>query len=110
MEPDPFIAIWEYTVRPDQLGPFVEAYGPAGEWARLFRRASGYRGTELYRDREDPHRFVTVDFWLNEAAWSTFRRDFAREYTALDHRCEALTSQERCLGKFALADRAGTGF
>jgi heme-degrading monooxygenase HmoA len=109
MGPDPFIAIWEYAVRPDQLGGFVEAYGPSGAWAQLFRRAPGYRGTELYRDREDPLRFVTIDFWLNEAAWSAFRRDFAAEYAALDRRCEVFSSAERPLGRFRLA-QAGSDF
>lgn len=103
---DPYISIWEYTVRPEDTAAFIAAYGPAGAWAQLFRKAPGYRGTELYRDRSVPGRFVTVDFWLSPAAYEAFRQAFAAEYQALDAACEAVTSEERPLGTFALADTA----
>lgn len=106
MPADPYIAIWEFTVPADRTDAFIEAYGPAGLWAQLFRRAAGYRGTELYRDRAAPDRFVTLDFWLSEAAWLEFKAAFADDYAALDRQCEALTTGERRVGAFALADRA----
>jgi heme-degrading monooxygenase HmoA len=102
---DPYIAIWEFTVPADRTGAFIEAYGPAGTWARLFRQAGGYRGTELYRDREQPQRFVTLDFWLSAEDYEAFRTCFADQYAALDGACETLTSAERPLGTFGLADR-----
>lgn len=105
MSADPYIAIWEFTVPADQTSAFIEAYGPAGLWAQLFRRAAGYRGSELYQDRETPHRFVTLDFWLSEQSWRDFTTAFAADYEALDRSCEHLTTSERPLGSFALADR-----
>ena len=105
MPADPFIAIWEFTVPADRTPAFIEAYGPAGHWAQLFRRAAGYRGTELYQDREAPQRFVTIDFWLSEESWREFRTAFAADYEALDRQCEALATSERALDSFALADR-----
>jgi heme-degrading monooxygenase HmoA len=105
MSLDPYITIWEYCVAPERAAAFIEAYGPAGAWARLFRQASGYRGTELYRDRGDSARFVTIDFWLSVGDYEAFRTRFAEEYDALDHACETLTSAERPLGTFELADR-----
>jgi heme-degrading monooxygenase HmoA len=110
MPADPYIAIWEFEVPEERVGAFIEAYGPAGSWARLFRQASGYRGTELYRDRDDPRRFVTLDFWLSEVEYDTFRNRFADEYAALDRACEPLTRAERPLGRFALADRSSPAF
>jgi heme-degrading monooxygenase HmoA len=104
MPADPYIAIWEFTVAPETAARFVAVYGPTGDWARLFRKAAGYRGTELYRDRADPTRFVTLDFWLSPDAYHAFRRDFAEEYASLDAACEGLSSTERALGTFALAD------
>jgi heme-degrading monooxygenase HmoA len=106
MSADPYIAIWEFTVPPEQTAAFVAAYGPAGLWAELFRRAPGFRGTELYRDRESPQLFVTLDFWLNEDAFRHFRSAFSAEYEALDRRCESLTASERRLGTFGLADQS----
>ena len=105
MSLDPFLTIWEYTVPPDRAEAFIAAYGPAGAWARLFQQGSGYRGTELYRDRDDPTRFMTIDFWLSIEDFEEFRARFADQYAALDRTCEALTSAERRLGAFGLADR-----
>jgi len=105
MSADPYIAIWEFTVPQDQTTAFIEAYGPTGLWAQLFRQGTGYRGSELYRDREHPGRFVTLDFWLSEQSWRDFRTAFSADYEALDRRCEQLTTSERALGSFALADR-----
>jgi heme-degrading monooxygenase HmoA len=104
MAVDPYIAIWEFTVRPEHTSAFLAAYGPTGRWAALFRRAAGYRGTELYRDREDPSRYVTVDFWLSPEAFHAFRESFKAEYAALDQECQHLTVIERALGTFGLAD------
>lgn len=101
---DPYISIWEFTVPRETTAAFLAAYGPAGTWAQLFRKAPGYRGTELYRDRDVPTRFVTVDFWMTLSAFASFREAFAAEYEALDQACARLTSSERPLGTFALAD------
>jgi heme-degrading monooxygenase HmoA len=110
MPADPYIAIWEFEVPDESVDAFVEAYGPAGAWARLFRQASGYRGTELYRDRDDPQRFVTLDFWLSAEDYHAFQARFKEEYAALDRACEPLARAERPLGRFALADRSSPGF
>jgi len=96
----PFTCIWEYRVRPERAGDFERAYGPEGDWATLFRRAPGYLRTELHRDRDDPLRFVTIDFWKSSAAWERFRADFAADYEALDAACERLTISEREVGRF----------
>ena len=37
---------------------------PTGEWARYFRGADGYRGTELLRaTRRDGHAYLVIDRW-----------------------------------------------
>lgn len=105
MPVDPYIVIWEFIVPPKHTEAFIAAYGPAGAWARLFRSAPGYRGTELYRDREIPDRYVTLDFWMTQADFSAFRERHAEEYAALDRACEPLTGVERRIGSFGLADR-----
>jgi len=110
MPPDPYIAMWEFTVPVEHTAAFIAAYGPGGAWAQLFRRAAGFRGTELYRDRAVPGRFVTLDFWLSPAAHEAFLTEHGAEYQALDRACEALTSSERPLGAFALADATSPNF
>jgi heme-degrading monooxygenase HmoA len=99
--------IWEYDVRPDGIAAFLGHYAPGGTWARLFRRAEGYDGTELYRDAARPERFVTVDHWRSEAAFRAFRQEFAAEFEALDRRCGELTVREVLVGEFRSLARGG---
>jgi heme-degrading monooxygenase HmoA len=107
MTGQPFIYIWEYEVAPGREAEFLGHYAPAGSWARLFRRAPGYLGTELYRDLARPDRFVTVDRWQDEPAFRDFSRRFANDYEALDRQCAGLTRHERPLGEFHPAADGG---
>src|SRR4029077_3899803 len=92
--------IWEFKVLPDRLEEFLRHYESAGTWALLFRRAPGYLGSRLLRDRNDPLRFVTIDDWETEEHYRTFRARFCTEYEALDQACAGLTSLETELGQF----------
>jgi heme-degrading monooxygenase HmoA len=67
----------------------------------LFRRSPGYLKTELYRDLDDLHRYVTVDTWESREAHDEFRRRFAAEFAELDAACEALTLREVRFGHFS---------
>jgi heme-degrading monooxygenase HmoA len=96
--------MWEYLVTPERVSVFERAYGPSGDWIRLFRRAAGYVRTELHRDRSKPNRFITVDYWESESAFHTFRSRFSKEFEALDAKCEELTTLERELGRFWLVE------
>lgn len=95
-----FVYVWEFLVREEQLQTFCRIYGPAGEWVELFRRAEGYRRTELYRDVDNPRRFVTSDFWASKTARDAFRETFRKDFVELDERCEGVTEKERFLGDF----------
>jgi heme-degrading monooxygenase HmoA len=98
------VCAWEFAVRPNCLAEFERLYGSNGEWARLFRRAPGFQRTELHRDRSQPTRFLTLDFWDSREACDRFRRAHAAEYAALDVRCETLTEREREIGRFEPVD------
>ncbi len=102
-----FVAIWEYEVPSDREAEFLAHYASDGVWARLFGRASGYLGTELYRDRARPERFVTIDRWQDEASFRDFRRRFAADYEALDGHCAKLTRHEAQVGEFRTASETG---
>lgn len=92
--------IWEFVARQEGLAEFERCYSSAGSWAELFRRAPGYRGTTLLRDADQLRRFVTIDRWESAEAQEAMREKFAREYEALDTRCQALTESERRIGVF----------
>lgn len=92
--------VWEYRVRPDADEAFRREYGPHGGWVALFRRAPGYVSTQLYRDRADPQRYLTIDTWESRAAHDRFRLQFADAFHALDCACGRLTVSEVRLGEF----------
>ena len=89
--------IWMYDVDPDAAAVFERTYGSEGDWARLFRSALGYRGTELFRSVAVAGRYLTIDEWESLAAYDIFRARFASAYAELDARCDDLTQTERLL-------------
>jgi quinol monooxygenase YgiN len=97
-----YIILWEFTVAPEHVPAFEAAYGPAGSWVALFRRAPAYLGTELLTDRNG--RYLTLDRWRNRAAYDSFRRSATADYAALDAACESLTTTEREIGGFDTVD------
>jgi len=97
-----FIYIWAFEVRPGREAEFTHAYGPDGDWERLFRRAPGYLHTELLRDNENRRRYLTIDHWESEAAQRAFPERFAAEFTKIDRACEQFTESETLIGHFTL--------
>ncbi len=97
-----FAYIWEYSVRPEAVEEFVEAYGPLGDWTLLFSRSEGYIRTELVRDEQDPTRFLTIDYWRSRTDKDAFRQSFSGEFEALDRKCESYTEVEQFLGDFEI--------
>jgi heme-degrading monooxygenase HmoA len=91
--------IWRFRVPDESVTDFERTYGPEGDWAVLFARAPGYAGTELLKlDGESS--YLTIDRWHSEADYQSARKRLEPEYTALDRRCEAYTSEETWLGLY----------
>ena len=44
-----YVVVWEFQVARRRTPEFERAYGPDGEWARLFQRVPAFRGAELLR-------------------------------------------------------------
>jgi heme-degrading monooxygenase HmoA len=88
----------QFEVPMARRAAFEAAYGPEGPWAALFRRAAGFIAVRLLRAAEG--RYITIDRWESEAAFETFRRDFAAEYGELDAKLEGLAEAENPLGAF----------
>jgi heme-degrading monooxygenase HmoA len=95
-----YTIVWQFTVEQRNVNAFVAAYGPAGDWARLFGRAQGFRGTTLLRDAADPLRFVTLDRWDSFEDFERFREEFGSAYVEMDARFQRLTLSEQLIGKF----------
>jgi heme-degrading monooxygenase HmoA len=63
---------WEYQVEDHRRSEFEEAYGAGGDWARLFRNASGYLGSRLLHDVGDARAYLTIDAWADRDAFEAF--------------------------------------
>jgi len=90
-----YVRVWQYQVEAGRSAAFRAAYGAEGDWAQLFRKGRGYAGTALYRDTADGTRFVTVDRWSSEAAWTEFLEQFREPYEALDAQLARLSLSQR---------------
>ena len=88
------LIVWEFVVAVDHVAAFVEAYGPDGEWARLFARADGFLGVELVVG-DDSGTYVTIDRWRDREARDAFMAAWREEYLELDARLAGITVTER---------------
>jgi ribosomal-protein-alanine acetyltransferase len=95
-----FTVVWEFRVKRGQQRAFEKAYGPEGDWVKLFRGSADYLGTRLIRDRDTALRYVTLDRWTSRQAYSRFKKQNREAYKSIDARCEALTTQEEFIGEF----------
>jgi heme-degrading monooxygenase HmoA len=79
-----FVALWEFEVKPGCEQRFEEAYGPEGDWARLFRRQPHYLETRLVRDTLRPGVYLTMDFWQSRGAYESFMDGHRNEYDKME--------------------------
>ena len=70
--------VFRYEVREPEA--FAQAYGPNGEWAAFFRQGTGYIGTELLHDVDEPERYLVIDRWESAEAYNTFLAEHQDEY------------------------------
>ena len=94
--PRTFVRVWEYDVC-THTSAFIAAYGADGDWDQLFRQSADHLGTELYRGVDVDTRFLTVDRWIDQAAWRRFLEHGGAPYQALDRAMEGLTAHQRLL-------------
>jgi heme-degrading monooxygenase HmoA len=95
-----YVVLWRFRSFKDREREFERAYGPSGEWARLFQHGEGYLGTELLQRSDEPREYLVLDRWVCRAAYEAFRARFNSEYRQLDRRLEELTEEETPLGSF----------
>jgi hypothetical protein len=98
-----FVALWEYEVKPGGEERFEKAYGPDGDWVRLFRNDSHYYETRLLQDTFRRGVYLTMDFWKSREMYENFLSERRAEYEAIDKASAGLTINERRIGWFELA-------
>jgi len=95
-----FLALWEFEVKSGCADRFQSAYGPQGEWVRLFRTDPSFIETRLLQDPSATNKFITLDFWRTRAAYESFKELNHAAYVTLDKNFENLTAYENCIGMF----------
>ena len=97
-----FVALWEYEVKPGCEERFEKAYGPDGDWAKLFHSDSHYSETRLVRDAFHSGVYLTMDFWNSRSAYEEFMSKHQGEYKRIDAIGEQITVKERRIGWFEM--------
>jgi heme-degrading monooxygenase HmoA len=95
-----YAIVWEFQVPPDHVAAFEAAYGPDGDWARLFAGAPGFLEVRLLRSGQQAGRYLTVDRWQSGAAFEAFKSRYASAYHDLDRQLDGLASSEVPVGSF----------
>jgi heme-degrading monooxygenase HmoA len=90
------VILWRFRAVARHRAEFEAAYGPDGEWARLFRADPAFLGTSLLRGTDET--YLTLDRWSSGESARAFRERYAEAYAELDARCEELTEDEAALG------------
>ncbi|MGN6312771.1 MAG: antibiotic biosynthesis monooxygenase family protein [Rhodanobacteraceae bacterium] len=96
--------VWRFRVKSDTIEICERAYGPHGDWARLFTQTEGFIGTELLKLETEPGLYLTIDRWRGKARFERAKARMAAEYAELDRRFEAYTLEESWLGLYAIAE------
>ena len=91
---------YRYRVHPAQVLAFEHAYGATGAWAKLFQPAPGFVRTRLFRHKNEPGIYVTVDVWKEKADYDRFRADRAEAYARLSRELRMLFLEEHLLGYY----------
>lgn len=105
-----YVIVWKYEVLADREMDFRVAYGPDGDWARLFAKHDGFVGTELITT-DQPRHYLTIDRWESARAFDAYmalERDMD-EYRRLDQRSEALTVSEELVGRGSTLESGTSG-
>jgi len=95
------LRLWRFAVVPEKAARFVEAYGPDGDWVKLFSEADGFVRTELWR--ADDGSFLTADHWASREDFARFQAEFADRYRTLDRELEGIAFEEIFIGAFETA-------
>jgi heme-degrading monooxygenase HmoA len=97
-----FVVVWTFDVVPGREHAFCEAYGPRGRWFELFGRWPGFVEIELIELH--PGRYLTLDRWVDEAAYRRFMDEAASDYQELDGDLAGLCSEEVLVGRGVALD------
>ena len=98
------LVLWEYEVKPDAIEEFESLDRSDGAWGDLFRAAPGFVSITLWKDRQNPRRYIVADRWTSEVLYEEFMRDHAAGIAALNERSSRTRTSEVPRGRFDLKE------
>jgi len=98
--------VMEFVVKEECQGKFKLAYGPAGAWSSLFGCCTGYRGTTVLRDTQNPRRYLTIDLWNSQSQWEHALAEHKIEYADIDTTFTEWTESKTEVGIFSVLAEA----
>lgn len=93
-----YLIVWRYVVEEEHAAAFRVAYGPSGDWTRLFSTMPGFEATTLVT-LDTPGEYLTVDRWTTEDHFRQFLETKRGEYATLDEELAHLTVFEELIGR-----------
>jgi hypothetical protein len=96
----------EFIVKEDARGHFELAYGPGGAWSNLFGRSSGFRGTTVLCDTENPRRYLIIDLWDTVEQRDQALKERKSDYSDVQDTFNEWTESKADLGIFSVRAEA----
>lgn len=96
-----YLVVWRYEVKSDAEPAFRVAYGPGGDWDRLFRSSPAFEGTTLVAV-DVSKQYLTIDAWRSREEYEAFLAENRDAYDLLDATFEAWTIAEERIGNGAI--------
>ena len=97
-----YTRIWRFQAATGRELEFTAAYGPEGDWARLFRQSPGYLRTELARLDPAGDVFLITDRWASRKDWDDFLVAHGDAYHQLDRAFAPLCASETELDEYEM--------
>lgn len=98
-----FAFVRRYEVEEHSRPEFETAFGPRGDWARLFAQSPAYRGIELFRDQDT---YLVLCVWESRETLDAFLEDHRQGIADLDLAMRALTRCSHALGEYEVLEPA----
>lgn len=103
-----YVIVWKYEVLADCEMDFRVAYGPDGDWARLFAKHDGFLGSELLAIDQD-RQYLTIDRWDSRDAFDACMAQDGDEYRRRDQKFEARIASEVIVGRGSTHEMGASG-
>lgn len=78
------VNIWRFRVKVGHEDDFLKIN--THDWPDLFRKSSNYLGTEICRNIDDPHVYITRDEWTSKSSFDIFYNENRVDFDELDRK------------------------